>query len=367
MKILVDGMPRGIGGIGSLVMNIANYSKPKEDNLVFDFLLPQGSEYKKTLEENGYRYWEIPDFSQTIKYFNYVRKFFKENKYDYLWFNNTSKVNIILPLLAKKIGKAKLITHTHGVDFEEKGLKYVMFKVIDAINAPVMFAMVDVPLACSREAANVYYGRNERLLNKVVVVSNGIDTAKYKFSDDVRQSMRKEIGVDDNEILLGAVGRLSRVKNFEFIINIVKKLPLHYKLIILGDGELKDELNQLISAWKVEEKCKILGNRKNVPDYLSAMDIFLLPSLNEGMPFSVIEAQANGLPCIVTSIISKEVSITDLVHLEDIASKQRWIKLIEKTKLTDNRGRYSEIIKENGYGIEHGYNEFVEALRKLKV
>ncbi|WP_294782889.1 glycosyltransferase [uncultured Eubacterium sp.] len=366
MKILVDGMPRGIGGIGSLVMNIVNYSKQKKDNLIFDFLLPKGSKYKKILEENGYQCWETPDFSQTIKYFNFVRKFFDVNKYDYLWFNNTSKVNVILPLLAKRIGMAKIITHTHGVDFEEKGLKYVFFKVINAINTPVMFAMVDVPLACSKEAARIYYKYNKKLLCSVNVISNGIDVDKYIYSEKERVERRHQLHIEENQILLGAIGRLTKVKNYSFLLNVLGKLPVKYKLIILGDGELYETLKKEIQEKKLEDRCYLLGNCKNVSSYLLAMDMFLLPSLNEGIPFSIIEAQASGLPCIASDSLTREFNITGLVQYRNICLEDEWSNAILQYSKNVQRKKYSSVVRNKGYGIDTSYKKFVNSLKMEK-
>lgn len=358
MKILVDGMPRTVGGIGSLILNIAETARNRNDNIDFDFIIAERSAYVPMLEEKGYKYFVVPSVSDVKEYKKSITKIFAENKYDYLWFNNTSKVNIFLPEIAKNVGHAKVIAHPHGVDFEEKGIKKCIFKFLDRLNEKKMFSIIDVPFACSSQAAAVYYKNSADLKTKATVIQNGISVSKFRFSEENRKKIREECQCGADDVLLGAVGRLTKVKNYPFIIELLTDLPVNYKLIIIGEGEDNESLNDLIKEKGIENRCSLLGKRNNVDAYLSAMDFFLMPSFNEGMPYSIIEAQTNGLRCVVSDTLSKELQITDLVRYASLDNKKEWIDAVTSNDLRNERDKYENIIRESGYSIEDSYDLF---------
>ncbi len=367
MRIIVDGMPRTVGGIGSLLLNIAEVAKKRNDDVRFDFIISDHSAYIPILEEKGLKYYIAPRFKEIKKYKEFISDIFRSQQYDFLWFNNTSKVNIVLPEIARQVGKAKIITHTHGVDTEEKGVKRFIFKALDLLNERKLLSLVDVPFACSEEAANVYYRHSKKLREKCKIIRNGIFTSHFAFSAENRERIRKELKIDNRSLLLGAVGRLTKVKNYPFIIDLMKDLPDSYKLIIIGEGEDYTALNEQITGSGLSERCFLLGKKSNVNEYLSAMDYFLMPSFNEGMPFSIVEAQANGLPCVVSDTLSKEVAITDLVtfaSIEDTAAWKKCVKSYDENMI--DRGVYTEHIKRSGYSIEESYDVFMNALRQAE-
>lgn len=363
MRILVDGMPRSIGGIGSLIMNIAEVAKNRNDDVRFDFIISDHSAYIPILEEKGYSYYIVPRISEAKKYKRCITEIFRNQQYDYLWFNNTSKVNIMLPEIAKKVGKTKIITHSHGVDIEEKGIKRIVFKILDSLHEKRMYSLIDVPFACSEEAADVYYKHDKKLREKTKVIRNGVFTSKYEFSAVNRKKIREELGLKDNEILLGAVGRLTKVKNYSFLIDLMKELPDSYKLIIIGEGEDHEALQKQIENLGLPGSCFLLGKKDNVNEYLSAMDFFLMPSLNEGMPFSIVEAQTNGLRCVVSDTLSKEVAITDLVSFASLEDSHEWVQCLKANIEEINRSAYTERIKAAGYSIEDSYDILIDSLR----
>ena len=366
MKILVDGMPRTRGGIGSLILNMAEYSKThlSSDILTFEFIIAGKSGYLPLLDQKGYRYYLAPPVRSILKYRRFLQDLFENNKYDYLWFNNTSKVNLLLPTYAKKKG-VKLITHPHGVDIEEKGIKRAVFLTLNRLNRGSMFSLVDHPFACSEEAADVYYAGSPALRERAVIIRNGIDTDAFSFDLTTRKRVRGELGVQDDEVLLGAVGRLTRVKNYPFIIHLLKQMDPRFKLILLGDGEDRAFLEELIETEGLMSRCFLLGARENVRDYLFAMDIFLMPSFNEGMPYSIIEAQCSGLPCVVSDTLSAEMKITELVRFVSIEDSLEWKNAVSEAAALSAeviRNQYREKVQAAGYGIERTFSLFTRAI-----
>ncbi len=366
MKILVDGMPRTKGGIGSLILNIAECAETHfpNDGLTFEFIIAGKSGYLPLLDQKGYRYHIAPPVHDVRRYCAFLRQLFGNNDYDFLWFNNTSKVNLILPAYAKRKG-TKVISHPHGVDIEEKGLKRAVFLMLNRLNRKRMFSLIDYPFACSEEAADVYYRGSVSLRQQVVVIRNGIDTDRFSFDQTTRGRVRAELAVQEDEILLGAVGRLTAVKNYPFIIRLMKHMDQRYKLIILGNGEDRAFLNELIREEGLAARCSLLGARENVQDYLFAMDLFLMPSFHEGLPYSIIEAQCTGLPCVVSDMLSREMRITDLVRYVPINDSLRWSTAIldlSDRSSTGVRSRYREQVIDAGYGIEHSFSLFRRAI-----
>ena len=247
-----------------------------------------------------------------------IQMIFNQNDYEYVWINNTSKINIDLPRIAKKHG-AKIIVHSHGVATEAKGLKKIIFSIIEKVNTREYCRLIDIPFACSQASAKFFYPAD--LLKKCKVVSNGIETEKFLFNEKERIRIRRELGIKNNDILIGAVGRLTTVKNYAFLADLLPELPDKYKVIILGDGEDEAYLKNIIDKHNIGDRFFLLGKKQNISAYLSAMDIFAMPSLNEGMPFSLIEAQASGLRCVVSTGVSQEAKIIDYISFANCNNK----------------------------------------------
>lgn len=367
MKILVDGMPRGKGGIGSLLLNFAVYSKqlPPEKSIEFNFLISKHSAYQSDLERLGCKYFVVPSITSVRDYSNAIKGIFRENKYDFLWLNNTSKVNRILPVYAAKEG-AKLITHPHGVGDEEQGIKKKLFNILNKLNHSTYMRLVKLPLACSVEAARCYYRGAKDIFEKSLVIKNGIFVDRFAYSEENRNSIRSQLQLKDGDVVLGTVGRLTAVKNYMFILSLLENLPSNYRCIILGEGEDREKLEQSAEEKGLKDRFLLLGQKENVNEYLSAFDIFVLPSLHEGMPYAVIEAQASGLPCLVSDTVSSEVRLTDLVNFAELNNVQAWMDKILEIQLCDeNRAVYANEISEKGYSIEKSYDIFFNAVSKL--
>lgn len=358
VKILVDGLPKEKGGIGTLIMNIAYYNNltGNGSRYQFEFIVPKESMYIPVLKDNNYKYYEVPRIF-SFNYVNTIEAIFKNNKYDFIWINNTSKVNIKLLQIAKRYS-TKIIMHVHGVKSEERGLKRIAFKVLECINREEYFNLIDIPFACSDKAARVFY--NYRLYKKTIVIPNGIFTNEFKFNQVQRDKYRKILGIKEEEILLGAVGRLTRVKNYTFLIELIKLLPKNYKCIIIGEGEERSNLEVLIDKYSLEKRFLLIGVKENVSSYMNAMDLFIMPSLYEGMPYALIEAQANGLPCLASDTISHEIILTKSIKLLSLDKIIDWIDSIPKN-LARNKVALKNIVN-FGFDISTGYMSIINAI-----
>lgn len=363
MRVLVDGMPKVKGGIGSLLLNFAVYSKQSSDEneVEFEFLLPESSEYQKDLDKLGCNYYFVPSIMDVANYKFAIKKVFQEKKYDYLWINNTSKVNRFLPVYAAKQG-TELILHPHGVDDEEQGIKKQVFRFLNKINYSKYLQLMKYPFACSEAAARSYY-QDESIVRQTTIINNGIFADKFTFSKKKREDIRAKLSVKKDDVIIGTVGRLSPVKNHLFLVDLLTILPDNYLCVILGDGEERANLETMAKDNGVNERLLLLGQVENVNEYLNAFDVFVLPSLHEGMPYAVIEAQASGLPCVVSNTVSREVGLSDLVVFAKLNDKIEWMdKILEIGSGTEGRKRYSSVIKDSGYSIEESYASFLRTI-----
>lgn len=358
VKVLyfVDRMLRG--GIQSLVIDwVSRFDKNK---IHVDFLLlDDGKEYEleQTLKELGCTVYKLKgiwvktpiDF---IKYKYAVKNFFKEHHdYKVVHMHSSSKNYMILKY-AKKYGIPIRIAHSHNIDFQTKN---PLKKLIgDLFKKPLIKYATDY-FACSKIAGEWLFGKDIVESDKFRVIHNAVDYDKFKFNENVRKNTRKEFGFNDNDIVIGNVGRFAQQKNHDFLIDIFSecyKINGNYRLLLVGIGELEQEIKNKVSMLGLEKKVIFAGFRKDVNCCMQAMDAFLMPSLHEGLPVVGVEAQASGLTCYMSKdVITPEVKIADNVYFISLnKSSKDWAEKI----ITSNNDRANNFNKLNnaGYIIE---------------
>jgi len=358
MRILeAFGEPISNGGQESFVLNIVTHMDLS--NKTVDLLTPyycDNEHYKSKIESLGGKIFtfNIP-FEPGKSRFNIcsvLDEFFKNNKYDVVHVHSGSiSIFGIYAYYAKKYGVKKVIVHSHS-SIEKKSLKNTVLRYLCNL---VLRNNVDIYCACSKIAGESKF-IGSVVKNKLVIVKNGIDIEKFIFNEKTRSLLREVLGINDNEFVMGHVGRFSDEKNHTFLIDIfseiVKFRPLS-KLMLIGSGELELTIREKVKLLDLEEKVLFIGNVNNVYDYYQAMDCFVLPSKFEGLPIVGIEAQAAGLPCFFADTITNELGITDLAHyisLESMAGK--WAVQIYAIGRI-NRCDMGDFLKEAGFGVEY--------------
>lgn len=223
------------------------------------------------------------------------------------------------------------ISHAHG-SFGESRLKRMAHDVM----RNYIRRTATIYAGCSEQAGTYLFGEKGIHSDKWIKVPNAIETQKFRFSAEARNRRRAEIGIGDDELLLGAVGYLEEVKNHIFLIDVVRRLKENghpAKLVILGAGSLKEKLASGIHSLGLDKDIILYGQSDDVPGWLSAMDCYLMPSLSEGLPLSAVEAQASGLKCILSDRISAEVDILpDVCHLPIDGGSDPWVTEIAGIK-----------------------------------
>ena len=312
------------GGIENFIMNV--YRNIDRKKIQFDFLVHYKDRnfFDDEIESMGGKIYRLSfmEDKNIFKYLNELDYFFKEHKEYKIVHAHMASLGCIYLKYAKKYNIPVIIAHSHGPSHLKtlKGYtKAILFKGFKK-NANVLWA-------CSDKAGEFLFGKNE----KYDFIPNAIDFAKFKYCNEMRDNIRKELGIEDC-IVFGNVGRFNLQKNHTFLISLFKKISDTYKntkLILIGTGELKDKIISEIDKYNLNDKVILLGVKENVYDYYQAMDFLLMPSLYEGLPVTGVEAQVNGLYCIFADTITTQVQVTKNAIFIPL-DEEMWLKRINK-------------------------------------
>lgn len=292
-----------------------------------------------------------------------LRKIFKEN-YDIVHINSSVIGFTSLVLAeAKRANVPVRISHGHG-EFYASGLKKILHNLLRTYirNTATLY------VGCSSNAIRYMFGQRVLDSHKWIIIPNAVQTDRFAYNDKARQLRRKELKLEEGQLLLGAVGYLEDMKNHTFLIDVMAQLKaknIMAKLIIFGIGSRKDDLCSKIHALGLENDIILYGKTDDVAGWLSAMDWFLMPSLlGEGFPISSIEAQTSGLKCILSTNITTEVDITDgITHIPVDHGPDKWVERIvrEAPNPVQKRIDARAAVEKAGYGIK----SLEGAIRKL--
>ena len=248
---------------------------------------------------------------------------------------------------AKQAGIRKIIVHSHSTGYPS--LKH---QAIRFVFGQQMKGCVTNYLACSEEAGKTKYLPSV-VRDKLVVIRNGIDTAAFAQDKDKRKEIRKALSIPESSVVIGHVGRFSAEKNHGFLIELFDKVHQEKPdsfLLLVGDGELADIVRAQVREKELEGSVIFTGNVENVQDYYQAMDVFILPSIYEGFSYVALEAQAAGLPCLLSDGVPEIVSIGKNVCRLPLENQDEWVRQcmgMAGEKPVDNLAR----IREAGFDI----------------
>ena len=348
---LVCNSAFGTDGISMFVLNNHRYFSHErmKYHLIYSSIhSPQivVNGYIKDFMTDGDKVAFISKGNGLVKYAKGLFHYLKDEKIAILHVHGSSSAILIEMIVAKMAGVKRIVTHSHNT----RGNHNVIHKIL----RPIVNWLADEKLACGDLAGKWMYGKH----CKFTVIPNCIDTEKYKFDESIRKDIRKELGIDEDTILIGHVGMFTEIKNQKFLLHLLNKLKelsiLEYKLLLIGHGPLKEQVEKEVEHLKLTNNVIFLGNRNNVHEIMMAMDVFCLPSLYEGFPIVSVEAQASGLPSLLSTNISPEVCITDLVKLLSIEHVDLWLQTLEKMNLKkEERGGYAHVIKSAGYDVHY--------------
>lgn len=323
IKVLQSVSSLGIGGNELSVMNFfrnIDKSQFQVDFLIYDERL----EFAEEVKAAGAKIYLCPQkkANKLVRMFieaKFAYQTLKENDYDIIHCNGCSFVNIMRATIpAKLVGNVKIIAHGHSVGKLEKN---PVERAIYAVFRGILSACVHLGFSCSDLVAKSKYTRKFIDSNKHVMIRNAIAVEKYCFNQKNRDDIRKQYGLE-NKMVIGHVGRLAQEKNQSFLLDVLVNLREKRDdaaLLLVGGGAMMEELKEKAARLGIENDVVFTGSVFDAERYYSAMDVFAMPSLYEGLPFTAIEAQVNGLKCVLSDGITRTANISGDVQYASLS------------------------------------------------
>lgn len=359
MKVLVITTVRfRQNGITSVIMNY--YRNLNKKLVSMDFIGPNAidSTYASEFSKNNSKYIQLASRKKNIfKYIFDLYTTMRKGQYDIVHVHGSSHLITLELFIAKVAGIKVRIAHSHNTKCDHELLHKLL--------TPIFNYSYNYGIACSKEAGKWLFNKKNFLL-----MHNGIDLSNYKFDLKTRTTLRKELGLTENDFVIGNIAGFIPVKNHNYIIklfNELNKVDKDIKCILLGDGSLFDEIKDKIKRNNLLNNVLLLGNKIDVYKYYNVMDVFILPSLYEGFPMVLVEAQSNGLYSIVSDTVSDSTNLTGLVAYLGIQEENidKWAKKLLELKNTKfNRERDSNDaqnkLKNEGFDIKDNTNKLFD-------
>ena len=366
-KIKVLQIAIGDGSFSGVTNFLCSYySHFDRESVVFDFLYCRKSSLRLLQDKELLSQSEIyelhilkenSNIRDYFKLYNKLRQILKRRQYDIVHINTGNIYVQACCICASRDIKIR-IAHSHSSQsytHKNNGFKEMLKKILAFPSKIFIVTQASHLFACSYVAGNYLFGKFGTDLSKFLIIHNAIDTIRYRFDILRRKEVREKEKILPDTLVFGHVGRMVKVKNHEFLIEVfseIHRLQPDSTLWIIGDGELKERIEEKISFLGLEQCVKLFGERNDVNDLMQAMDGFIFPSLFEGLSLVVMEAQNSGLPVYASDTISKEHKVTGLVDFLSLKSgKTYWAEYILEDILKNQRRDYSSVIAAAGYDL----------------
>ena len=360
----VSNMDRA--GIETMLMNY--YRNINRTEIQFYFLCnkEKPGSYDSEIKKLGGKIFHSPGLNplKAFKYHKVVKNIMKENKIDIVHVHNGA-FGLQALIAAKAAGVKVRISHAHGtkIDINLKLPLKLLYKT-------QLRKFANQYWGCGMEAIKYYYGKNVIENHNYYLLTNAIDENKFKYDENIRKKIRNELVINNDEYLIGHIGRFMKQKNHTFLIDIFKEVVnrnKNFKLILIGDGELQPLIIDKVNELNLNNNVIFTGNIPNTYEMYQAMDSFILPSLFEGLPVVGIEAQANGLSCLFSDTITKEVDIINKSTFMSLSTPvNQWAdKIIElskkkRNKISNEIANHNYSIFEEAKKLENKYKELLK-------
>ena len=299
---------------------------------------------KKRLEDAGCKVIKLEYRNRRpLKYYADLKRVVRENGIDVVHAMGNSATLAVEMLAAKRAGVPLRISHSRNTDCKHK--------FIDKLLRPLFYGACNRRLACGEEAGRWLFGKKP-----FTVIKNGKEYEKYAFSKEYRAEYRQAFGCGEKTLLVGHVGAFNDQKNHGFIVDVareMKKRSDEFKFVLIGDGKMKNDIENAFLESGLSDNVVFTGNIKNVNEVLSACDVMILPSLYEGLPGVAVEWQINGLPCLISEKVTKECAISDNVKFLPIDDPSVWAEELssDQNRVTDEDKIRKDLI-ECGFDLD---------------
>lgn len=362
-KILIFGrkLVRS-GGVERYIYNLVqNIDQTKYQ---IDLLIPDediGDKiYLSQFEEYVDQIIVIPSHKQNLA--QHIVKFYtiaKNYKDGIIHIHASDGFHAIDGLIAKMAGAKNIIYHSHNASFiESTGRK--ISRILYRMSGKYF-------IGCTKDAGEYLYGKKILNRSNFAVVANGINAEEFKFSLTERDKIRDHYHIPPDEKLLGYVGRFSQEKNIFFLLDVLSELlkrDANITLMLVGEGEEKNEIEHVIKERALENNVVFIGPNDQIPSYMSAMDILLLPSFYESLGIVLIEAQANGLRSIASDNVPLDAKVSECIEFVEL-DKNKWVNKIMDSKSQINRENHYKVIEATNYSTIKSSKKISEIYSKL--
>lgn len=356
---ILSGM--NAGGAETFLMKIYRALDRSKYQMDFCINVKEKCFYEDEILEMGGRIYRISSKSENLKAFkNGLANIVKDNAYDYVMRITSSTMGFMDLMIAKKSGAtvccARSSNASDGGSFKSK--------IVHILGRILYRKYVDVAIAPSDLAAIYTFGRESYENGTVHILHNAVDLDIFKYSEMNRAVVRNELGISEEKVVIGHIGRFNEQKNHRFLIEVFAEISKQYNnamLLLVGTGNLQDAVKQQVNDSGLSDKVVFAGVRTDIPAVLSAMDVFVMPSFYEGMPNTVIEAQATGLPCVIANTITTEANITGLVEYLPLGDRTEWATTTLKA-ISSKRVDTKKFFFKNKYDIKSATEQFVELI-----
>lgn len=335
------------GGVEAVVMNY--YRNIDRNKVQFDFICDDDSTCipKEEIKNLGGKVILIPPYQKVFKYHKELKKVLKEGKYKIIH----SHINAlsVFSLWAAKSAKVPVrIAHSHSTSNKKEWKKTLLKNIL----RPFSKIFATDYFCCSELAGRWLFGNKTYDQGKVYLLNNAIDVDKFKYNEKVRKAKRKELNIKDKDLVIGHIGRFVKQKNHEFLIEIFNEIHKQNKntiLLLAGDGPLKEAIQNKVKELNLDKNVKFLGQRNDVNELYQAMDLFLFPSLYEGLGMVLIEAQCAGNLCFASTEVPSVAKLTDNLNFISLSTTpEKWATdILNKIEQYHRKSNKSEITKAN--------------------
>ena len=337
------------GGISSVIRNYYQFIDHEKVHFDLALTVPTAGQNAHALEAMGAKIFFLPLKSENMQGFRQeLTRLLLEGKYNAIHVHE-SETSYVALRIAKQLGIPCRIAHAHSSSPYE-GVRGVLRRWSGCI---FNYHYASHVIACGRLAGRRVFGAYNMMRRKALILPNAVDTEQFGFRPEIRQKMRKELGVEKNYVL-GMVARLSEEKNIPFAIEImgklVKKIP-DAVLLIAGNGECEQMIRDKIRRCHMEKSVRLLGRRADVADLYQAFDLFLLPSFFEGFPVVAVEAMSSGLPVLISSRVTDELKFGSAVQYLSLKNMDSWVEAAEKWQHDEKRALRQKEIPEHNLDI----------------
>lgn len=352
------------GGVEAVVMNY--YRHLDHDKIQFDFICDDDSTnipYDE-IEKLGGKVILIPPYQKVFKYQKELRRVLREGKYKIVH-SHINTLSVFPLYAAKKVGVPVRIAHSHSTTNKKEWKKNLLKQVL----RPFSKKYATNYMCCSELAGRWLFGDKTYDEGKVYLLNNAIDLDKFKYDKKIRDKKRKELGIKEDTIVIGHIGRFVAQKNHTFLIDIFNQFHKKEKnsiLLLAGQGPLQEEIKNKVRELGLNDSVRFLGQRNDANELYQVFDIFLLPSLYEGLPVVGVEAQASGLLCFFSDDMTKETKVLDSTVFMSLSNADdEWATSILDNYINFRRKDTTSGITKSNFNIKYETNKLKNKYSEL--